>query len=67
MILPLRDIWKHLETFLVVTTGGSTTGIETRDTIKHPTGQHPQPHKELSGPNAIIVKVEKHTFQCWNG
>lgn len=54
VILPSEDIWQHVDTFLVVTTGGGgatgTQWAEARDTRQHPTVHRAAPTKGLSGP-----------------
>lgn len=67
MILPLGDILQHLETFLVVTAGGSTTGIENRDTIKHPMIHRtasPTPTKNYQAPMPLLSRVRSTDFSA---
>lgn len=64
MILPLGDIRQHLETVLLSQLGVVLLALKPGILLNALQDSTPNPHKELPGPNAIIVKVEKHTFQA---
>ena len=61
MTVPLRDMWKCLETFFVVTKGGvGTTGICWGDVTKYITMQSTDPTtKNYQAPEVNSVEVEK--------
>lgn len=57
-VLPLEDIWQHLEMLFVVPTEGGATE-SSRDAAKHPTVHRVTPCKESPGPHVTGAEAEK--------